>query len=181
MQHSTLTYEQAKHKYSFLINQRVIIIPGNQGCNTGVLLNILPNAVGLGAVTYLFQCDNGNIYRLVDWRIEPMTDAILDEVASKEITAIEEAEKVTKKRSAKKEAAPRAEKPAKEPKVTEKKQCLCGCGGLTASNFVPGHDARAKSMLRKAEGNKEETAKLPAALVAFARSNEKWSAWFPNL
>ena len=41
--------------------------------------------------------------------------------------------------------------------------CHCGCGGTTFSNFVPGHDARVYSALRKEA--KGETVKLPTALT----------------
>ncbi len=43
--------------------------------------------------------------------------------------------------------APKAVKPPKEPKaprvkaVKEPKECHCGCGGQTLSNYMPGHDA----------------------------------------
>ena len=45
--------------------------------------------------------------------------------------------------------------------------CLCGCGTSCKSRFLPGHDAKLKSLLRKAEKplklNQEQTAYLQSA------------------
>lgn len=52
----------------------------------------------------------------------------------------------------------RAAKPAQEPR-----KCGCGCGGMTrGGEFLPGHDMRLKSRLKKAaaEGNEKAKAEL---------------------
>lgn len=64
---------------------------------------------------------------------------------------------------------PRTKKAPKEPTG-----CWCGCGGLTKSRFVPGHDAkfhsRAKKVARGEATMEDEIASLPHddAKVEFA-------------
>ena len=46
--------------------------------------------------------------------------------------------------------------------VNKSRVCLCGCGGVTGGNFVPGHDAKLHSRLRKVnkgEAKKSEISK----------------------
>lgn len=184
---SSLTYEQALEQYKHLINQEVFLASsGVQGHRTAMLLNILPNVVGKGCVVYLVKFADGLICRLVDWRLLPMSDAPVfdqEEVQSPELAQAEQEAAASKKkgRAAKEPKAPKAANEPKETVERVQKPCLCGCGGLTYSNFVPGHDMRAKSALRKAADDPEARAALPAPLVAFVRANEKWLGWFPYL
>lgn len=184
---STISYEQALEQYKHLINQEVYLASsGVQGYRTGLLLNILPSVVGRGCVVYLVKLASGLICRLIDWRLLPMSDAPVFDQELVQSPELAEAEQETKKkgRAAKAPKAPKAAATPKAPRVAAErvqKPCLCGCGGLTYSNFVPGHDMRAKSALRKAADDVEERAALPAALVAFVQSNEKWLGWFPYL
>lgn len=56
---------------------------------------------------------------------------------------------------------------AKAEKVEKSKRpCHCGCGGETFGNFVPGHDARVYSMLKKEKAGEKVT--LPKLLAGNA-------------
>lgn len=89
--------------------------------------------------------------------------------------------------------APKAEKPPKEPKAPVDPStfglCKCGCGSIKKSasaNFLPGHDAKAKSVLQKADRakadpNSESKPEVPEILMGYAKSNDTWRAWYPNL
>ena len=66
-------------------------------------------------------------------------------------------------------------------KTREKKEkilhpCHCGCTGDTFANFMPGHDARIYSLLRKV-GKGEKNVKFPKVLTdnkeLFAAMKEK--------
>ncbi len=63
-----------------------------------------------------------------------------------------------------------AEKPARTKKVKEKKQCACGCEGLTGGTWVPGHDARFYSAAGKVKNGKmtakEMAGMFPATTIA---------------
>jgi hypothetical protein len=58
-------------------------------------------------------------------------------------------------------AKPKGQAKAKKEKVL--RDCHCGCGGQTYSNFTPGHDARVYSLLKKQA--KGEKVKLPKILT----------------
>ena len=51
-------------------------------------------------------------------------------------------------------------------KAKESKPCLCGCGGVTFSRFVPGHDASLKSRLLKAFRSDDRLSDEQQELVA---------------
>jgi hypothetical protein len=71
--------------------------------------------------------------------------------------------KTTKAAKLAKVAKPATEK--KEKKEVEVRECLCGCGGTTKSQFCMGHDAKAKGMLRRVIDGKADANTLPEALL----------------
>lgn len=59
---------------------------------------------------------------------------------------------------------------AATPKPT--RPCLCGCGGKTASNFVPGHDARMHGVwLRVQRGEQAKGERVTPEQAAYAKSH----------
>lgn len=70
--------------------------------------------------------------------------------------------KSVKKAAVKAKPAPKA-KVERDP--VKESRCMCGCGGWTKSKFVPGHDARLKGILMRAEADGGMNAKQKA-LVA---------------
>lgn len=65
-----------------------------------------------------------------------------------------------KKKSGKEDSVQIAPKKSKDaPKVVA--GCICGCGGETTSKFIPGHDAKLKSLLIKIERGVEPLDALP--------------------
>ena len=42
--------------------------------------------------------------------------------------------------------------------------CACGCGGKTARTFAQGHDAKARSILKKVQRGELTVTAIPAAL-----------------
>lgn len=89
---------------------------------------------------------------------------------------IERKEESTVKKAGTKPAKAKAE--AKDPKVkAEPKECplcLCGCGeqvGKPTSRFIPGHDAKFHSMLKRYERGELTASELPAPVRKFADDN----------
>lgn len=105
-----------------------------------------------------------------------------------QITTGEEGAKGAKPKKANKKAAAEGTPVEKPPKAEKAKiephACKCGCGKTitTSANFVPGHDAKAKSMLAKANAGKlPEGETVPEILLEYAKGNDKWRAWYPEL
>jgi hypothetical protein len=59
-----------------------------------------------------------------------------------------------------------------KPKPT--RQCHCGCGGLTASLFVPGHDMRVKGMIAKMRKGDLQLADVPEIARTLLTTDPKW-------
>lgn len=52
--------------------------------------------------------------------------------------------------------------PAKAKKTVEKNPCWCGCNGLTANRFVPGHDSKFHSQAKQVARGQLDEDTLPA-------------------
>jgi hypothetical protein len=72
----------------------------------------------------------------------------------------------TKGKSAKGAGAAKSAKPKREKVPATVRKCSCGCGGETTGYFVPGHDARFKGKLLRAERGEDTPEKLLGAKVA---------------
>ena len=49
--------------------------------------------------------------------------------------------------------------------------CLCGCGQMARSRFVPGHDSKLKSLFLRVERGRAETSAIPAIAQTY---HEEW-------
>lgn len=76
----------------------------------------------------------------------------------KEIQTVEEVSAKTKA----KDPTTIADKPAKKEAVL--KACACGCGGMAKATFIPGHDAKAHSFMRKVEAGELSDKEIPDVL-----------------
>ena len=92
--------------------------------------------------------------------------AAADDKAAKATRRAEAAE--IKRQKDAKAKADRAEAKKEQTEASAAKRtktCLCGCGGTTGGNFLPGHDARVKGMLLKVERGEAKAEDLPAVLL----------------
>lgn len=73
-----------------------------------------------------------------------------------------------------KKATAKAAPPAKAPRVKAEKvmgPCVCGCGGLTGGNFVPGHDSRVHSWQKKVAKGEIKLNSLPATAQKYIKEH----------
>ena len=69
----------------------------------------------------------------------------------------------------------------KPPSIKGKNDCLCGCGGKTNGKFVPGHDMKAKSLLRKVIAGEKQREEISESLLLYVSTNPKWREWFGEI
>ncbi len=168
------------------VGSMVMLQPTVEGHKIGKLLSVGPftgQDAKEGDRVYTVQCGSLR-YRLINWRIVSMSDqpetveGNIGDVPVEERPTVYAGKAKRTRRAKTKDEAPKTPTP---PADRAKVPCKCGCGGQTFSHFIPGHDAKAKSMLLKLARNLVGRDDVPKILLEFVDSNEKWTTHYAQM
>lgn len=177
------------------INAIVHLKPPFSGHKSGILRDVQPHPSETGMTVYSIDFGDGRAEALIDWDVK-----VLDEGESYEdvfgVPSTPETANPLKggpvrrgnRKADRDSAAPKVAKAPVGPAVLGPNGevpagynlSVLGTGKLTKSNFFPGEDATAKSMLLKVQRGMMKRSELPPSLVAFVQGNEKWNRQFGN-
>lgn len=182
----------------------VQVHPPFSGHRAGVLKAIGPHASQAGIEQATIDFGEGRDETLMDWNIMVLDEGEeYDVIFAKPIAASGAGmKKPSKSKAAPKPPAAEGEEGEEKPRRAPKQPALkaseavvdedgnpppgfkfsvMGSGKLTRSNFFPGEDATAKSLLLRVQRGEKPFSAVPPTLLAYLKSDEKWLRWFPEV